>query len=187
LVRGAIDAAIPVVPVPGPSAVVAALSISGLPTDSFLFVGFVPRKATRREQLLENVKYHPATLVFYESPRRMSGLIASLVEVLGDREAVMARELTKVYEEVLRGPLTTILENIAARDSVRGECTLLVAGYEAPGVTEHEVIKKHLIAVRSENAYASVSDLVKTVAKRYDIPRKAVYDEALRLHRDGKI
>ena len=187
LVRGAIGAAIPVVPIPGPSAVVAALSISGLPTDSFLFVGFVPRKATRRDQLLRNVKYQPATLVFYESPRRMSGLLGSLVEVLGDRKAVMARELTKVYEEVLRGPLTTILENIAGRESVRGECTLLVEGYEAPGATENEVIKKHLLEIRSEETGASVSDLVKTVAKRHDIPRKAVYDEALRLQRDGKI
>ena len=187
LVKSAIDASVPVVPIPGPSAFVAALSVSGLPTDSFLFVGFIPRKANQRNRLLQGLKYQDVTLIFYESPRRIPTLITSLVDILGDREAVMARELTKVYEEVSRGRLTMLMQEIAGREPLRGECTLLVAGYEASPVVDGKTIRKYLIDIRNKETGMSASDLVKTVARRYQIPRKRVYDEALKLEREGKI
>jgi len=130
LVRAAIQAAIPVVPIPGASALTAALSVSGLPTDSFLFVGFAPRKSGKRKQFLDKLKAEPRTLIFYESPKRLLGLMREIVLVMGDRTAVVARELTKVYEEVLRGSLSSILETLKARPALKGEYTLLVGGGE---------------------------------------------------------
>lgn len=187
LVRSAIDASLPVVPIPGPSAFVTALSVSGLPTDRFFFVGFVPKKTARRRRLLENLRHQEATLVFYESPHRLAALVDELAEALGDREAVMARELTKVYEEIVRGRLTHILQEIAARESLRGECTLLVAGYEEDASIDRETIRRYLTSLGGRKAPVSVSDRVKAVAKQYRIPRKMVYEEALRLEKEGKI
>ena len=187
LVRSAIDASLPVVPVPGPSAFVAALSVSGLPTDRFLFVGFVPRKTVRRNQLLQGLRYQDVTLVFYESPRRLLTLVDALVEILGDRESVMARELTKLYEEIFRGRLTKLREDVAARESLRGECTLLVAGYENGSPVDGKTIREYLLSIDVGETPISVSDRVKAVAKRYRISRKKVYEEALRLEKEGKI
>ena len=103
LVRRAIQASVPVVPIPGASALVAALSVSGLSTDSFIFVGFPPRQPGKRKQLLKGLKGEPRTLIFYESPKRLIGLIRDMIQQMGDRSAVVARELTKVHEEIIRG------------------------------------------------------------------------------------
>ena len=127
LVRAAISQGIPVVPIPGPSAFVAALSISGLSTDSFLFLGFLPNKPAKRRKTLENWKDSKGTLVFYESPRRITATLADLLTILGDREIAVARELTKIFEEVLRGKISEVLARIEDK-KVRGEITLVVAG-----------------------------------------------------------
>lgn len=182
LVKRAVLGFLPVVPVPGPSAVIAALSVSALPTDSFLFIGFVPKKGGRRHRLLEGLKEQNATLVFYESPKRMSALVETLLVTFGDREAVMARELTKIHEEVFRGRLSTLKADIAGRDSLRGECTLLVAGASASSVVDPETVREYLRKVGE----MSLSDRVKAVADRYGISRKVVYEEALRWEREGE-
>jgi 16S rRNA (cytidine1402-2'-O)-methyltransferase len=127
LIRAAIDQEIPVIPIPGPSAVITALSVSGLPTDAFLFKGFLPHKSKKRRDLLRELEHARETLIFYESPHRISETLKDVYEVLGDREIVLSRELTKVYEEVLRGKVSGIVNQIEGRQ-LRGEITLVVSG-----------------------------------------------------------
>ena len=127
LIRAAIENEIPVIPIPGPSAVITALSISGLPTDAFFFKGFLPHKSKKRRDLLRELEEARETLIFYESPHRISETLKDVYEVLGDREIVLTRELTKVYEEVLRGKVSEILNQIGSRQ-LRGEMTLVISG-----------------------------------------------------------
>jgi 16S rRNA (cytidine1402-2'-O)-methyltransferase len=132
LVREARAQGLPVVPVPGPSAAVAALSVSGLPTDRFLFVGFLPKKAGARRRALAALAPERATLVLYESPARVLDSLGDMIEVLGDRDAFLCREATKVHEEYVRAPLSALRGSLAARDPVKGEIVLVVAGAQEP-------------------------------------------------------
>jgi len=127
LIRLAIENGIPIVPIPGPSAVITALSVSGLPTDAFLFKGFLPHKSKKRRDLLKELERVRETLIFYESPYRISETLKDILEVLGDREMVLTRELTKVYEEVLRGKVSEI-ENQIGKRRLKGEITLVIEG-----------------------------------------------------------
>ena len=127
LIRLAIENEIPVVPIPGPSAVITALSIAGLPTDAFFFKGFLPHKAKKRRDLLSELVDVRETLIFYESPHRISETLQDILDRMGDREMVLARELTKVYEEVLRGRVSEIQQQIGSR-KLKGEITLVVSG-----------------------------------------------------------
>lgn len=116
---------IPVIPIPGPSAVIAALAVSGLPTEEFLFVGFLPSRAGARRKALEALKSEPRTIVLYEAPHRLVDTLADAAAVMGSRPAVVAREITKIHEEFLRGSLTELCD--AARNRApRGEITLLI-------------------------------------------------------------
>src|SRR5512139_354761 len=127
LIRLAIEHDIAIIPVPGPSAVIAALSVAGLPTDAFLFKGFLPHKSKKRRDLLEEVKEARETLIVYESPHRITETLQDLLEILGDRDMVLTRELTKIHEETLRGRVSTIQQQIAGR-SLKGEITLVISG-----------------------------------------------------------
>lgn len=127
LIRSAIAKSIDVIPIPGVSATITALSISGLPTHAFTFVGFLPRKKGKRLERLSRLKEGGHTLVFYESPRRISNFLEELLSVFGNREVVLAREMTKVHEEVIRGKISEVMEEIQ-RKEIRGEVTLIVAG-----------------------------------------------------------
>jgi 16S rRNA (cytidine1402-2'-O)-methyltransferase len=126
LVRAAIEAGAKVEPVPGPSALIAALAASGLPTDSFRFCGFLPSKSGQRTRLLESLAGEESTLIFYEAPHRILESLEAIAQVMGPRPVVVARELTKLHEEFLRGSAVEILAQLAARDSVKGEITLLI-------------------------------------------------------------
>jgi 16S rRNA (cytidine1402-2'-O)-methyltransferase len=128
LVREARDEGLPVVPVPGPSAAIAALSVSGLPTDRFLFVGFLPPRPGARRRALEELASERSTLVFHESPARVVDSLADMAAVLGDRQAFLCREATKLHEEYVRASLSAIRASLAARDSVKGEVVLVVKG-----------------------------------------------------------
>lgn len=130
LVRAALAAGFPVVPVPGPSALLAALVASGLPTDAFVYLGFLPRKDAERQRLLESVRAEPRTLVAYEAPHRLLETLAALAAVLGDRPVAVARELTKLHEEIFRGPVSAARAHFAAK-AILGEITLVVAGAAA--------------------------------------------------------
>ncbi|MGA2515942.1 MAG: 16S rRNA (cytidine(1402)-2'-O)-methyltransferase [Thermodesulfobacteriota bacterium] len=127
LIQTAIEHQIPIVPIPGASAVIAALSVSGLPTDAFVFRGFLPHKTKKRRDLLEELAAARETLIFYESPHRISETLKDIYEVLGDRKIVLTRELTKIYEEVLRGNVSEIQLQIGER-KLKGEITLVISG-----------------------------------------------------------
>jgi 16S rRNA (cytidine1402-2'-O)-methyltransferase len=127
LIQTAIESQIPIVPIPGPSAVIAALSVSGLPTDAFLFKGFLPHKSKRKRDLLMQLEDVRETLIFYESPHRLSETLIDILDILGDREMVLTRELTKIYEEVFRGRVSDIQSQIGER-KLKGEITLVVTG-----------------------------------------------------------
>jgi len=127
LIQLAIENKIPVIPIPGPSAVIAALSVAGLPTDSFLFKGFLPHKSKKKRDLLKELEGMRETLIFYESPHRLSETLKDIFEIFGDREIVLTRELTKIYEEILRGKVSEIQNQLAKRN-LKGEITLVVSG-----------------------------------------------------------
>jgi 16S rRNA (cytidine1402-2'-O)-methyltransferase len=127
LIQAAIEDQVSIIPIPGPSAVIAALSVSGLPTDAFIFRGFLPHKSKKKRDLLSELKEVRETLVFYESPHRISETLKDILEILGDREMALTRELTKIYEEILRGKVTEIQTRIADRQ-LKGEITLIISG-----------------------------------------------------------
>jgi len=127
LIQLAIENQIPIVSIPGPSAVITALSVSGLPTDAFLFKGFLPHKSKKRRDLLKELEEVRETLIFYESPHRISETLRDILEILGDREIVLTRELTKVYEEIMRGKVSEILNQVGDR-TLKGEITLVISG-----------------------------------------------------------
>ena len=127
LIQRAIEEDMQIVPIPGPSAVIAALSVAGLPTDAFLFKGFLPHRSKKRRDLLSEVKEARETLVVYESPHRITETLQDLLEILGDRDMVLTRELTKIHEETFRGRVSTIQQQIAGR-SLKGEITLVISG-----------------------------------------------------------
>src|SRR5258708_6117109 len=138
LISLAIRHHIPVVPIPGASAFLAALVASGLPTDSFRFSGFLPPKGGQRRQMLESIKASPRTQVFYEAPHRVKEAVEDVVEILGEeRHVVIAREVTKIHEEFLRGRASEILETLNARGDIKGEITLLIGKAED---TERKVV-----------------------------------------------
>lgn len=127
LVRAAIEASIEVEAVPGASAVITALAVSGIPTDQFTFIGFLPDKGGKRKNKLTELKDLQHTLVFYVSKWKVEKVLSDMIEVFGERNAVLCRELTKMHEEVVRAPLSKILENVKGRE-VKGELTLVVGG-----------------------------------------------------------
>jgi 16S rRNA (cytidine1402-2'-O)-methyltransferase len=133
LIQTAIENQITIIPIPGPSSVIAALSISGLPTDAFLFKGFLPHKSKRKRDLLKQLGEVRETLIVYESPHRLSETLNDILEIFGDREMVLTRELTKIYEEVIRGKISEIKDQIGTR-KLKGEITLVISGKTRKGV-----------------------------------------------------
>ena len=128
LIRAAIDAGIPLVSLPGPCAAITALAASGLPMNEYYFVGFLPARKTARDRRLADLARVPATMILYESPRRLTSTLAAVAKILGNRQICIARELTKIHEEYIRGPVEDILAREADRQW-RGEITLLIAGW----------------------------------------------------------
>ncbi len=180
LVRMAGEANIPVVPVPGCNAAVAGLSAAGLPTDAFLFLGFPPKKQGKQSSALESVKSQTATLVFYESPKRIKTLIDRAQEILGNRNACLARELTKRYEEFIRGKLSDILAELEARDQVKGECVLFIQGTDPDeAILSPEDLQAVILERLKENP--KTGDLAKELATTFNLPKKQVYDTILSL------
>jgi len=179
LVRLTVEAGIPVVPIPGPTAAIAALAASGLPTDRFTFYGFLPRKGGARRQALEELRAAPGTLILYESPRRLRETLLDLRDALGDRRACVAREITKVHETFVRGRLSELAERFAGE--VLGEVTLVVEGRSGQPPAEAAGDPDAMLRERLE-AGASVRDAAREVADALGLPRKAVYQRALELH-----
>jgi 16S rRNA (cytidine1402-2'-O)-methyltransferase len=139
IIEAAIANNITVTPIPGVSAATAAMSVAGLPTDSFVFIGFPPKKKGKRLKFLKELAVEPRPLIFYESPKRILFFLEELISCLGDRPAVLAREMTKLHEEFIRGSMLEILSTVKSRPQVKGECTLLVA---ASGEGKEEIDSK---------------------------------------------
>ncbi|HEY7477795.1 MAG TPA: 16S rRNA (cytidine(1402)-2'-O)-methyltransferase [Actinomycetota bacterium] len=171
LVRAVADRGIEIAVVPGPSAVVAALAVAGLPTDRWAFEGFLPKRAGDRRRRLEAVAHDERTLVFFESPLRVRAMLTDLAAVLGDRPAALCRELTKLHEEVLRGSASSILESLGTEDP-RGEVVLVVAGATAvTGDLDAAVeVARHSIADGDRPREAS-----RAAAERFGVSANAVY------------
>jgi 16S rRNA (cytidine1402-2'-O)-methyltransferase len=173
LVRDARDAGLPVVPVPGPSAAVAALSVSGLPTDRFLFVGFLPPRSGARRRALEELARERSTLVFYETAVRVVDALADMVDLLGDREGFLCREATKVHEEYRRDRLSALRASLAERGAVRGEIVLVVggAGTPSPAAGQDPVALYRQLAAGGLRR----REAVKETARRLGRPAREVY------------
>ena len=171
VVRAALASGFSVVPIPGPSAVLAALSASGLPMDEFRFIGFLPAKATARRSVLEGVARNSGTVIAYESPHRILESLADISQILGERQIVLARELTKIHEEFLRGTPDEIRSQLSKRESIKGEITLLIAQSE-----EKDQIEDPLAEIsRLEGAGFDRMEAIKNVAKRMGLPKREIY------------
>lgn len=185
LVRALRERDVQVIPVPGPCALVAALSASGLPTDRFLFAGFLPVKGGARRTRLETLVQRGETLVFYESPHRIRDTLADLAAVFGERRLVLARELTKTFETFLDGSAASLLETLDADpDQARGEFVIMVEGAEETGRDSAEVEGRQLLeAMLGEGV--GVKQVAAVAAKLLGGRKKAWYDMALSLKADG--
>jgi 16S rRNA (cytidine1402-2'-O)-methyltransferase len=178
LVKRAVQESIPLVPIPGASALAAALSVSGLPTESFLFQGFLPSKASARRKWMESVKERTETLLFYESPRRLRSFLEDACEILGDRRIVVAREMTKVYEEILRGTITEVLKRLTAE--VKGEVTVMLEGNTRPQKPDLPTVAEALKHY-SQTLGLSMKESVNRVAEDLGVSRREVYQESLKM------
>lgn len=181
LVRAAISAGIAVVPIPGPSAPIAALAVSGLPTDSFVYLGFLPRRRKERRRFLQAIAREKRTLVAFEAPHRLSASLEDIEEVLGDREMALTRELTKLHEEVIRGNVSHLRAHFQ-EVRPRGEFTLVVAGAKEEA-WEEEKVREALRQLRFEGV--SGREATKEVAELSGHPRSEVYEIWLDLANKG--
>lgn len=183
LVRQAIAQSIRVVPVPGPVAAVAALNVSGLPMDSFAFFAFLPSRSGKRKNFLETLRGETKTMVFYESPNRLVSALKDIGEVLGNRQIAVSRELTKLYEETLRGTVGEVIESLR-RKKVKGEITVVVSGAPAgrPDLSPEE-IRARFEEARTDPA-SSTRDIVDLLSEETDMPRKEIYRHVLDFMRD---
>ena len=180
LVKKAIEENIPVVPIPGVCAPITALSASGLATDTFVFIGFPERKKQKRARQIETFITEKRTLILYESPRRIVMLLEELCHAMGDRNAVLSRELTKLHEEFIRGTLFEIFENMRQRDSIKGEFTLLIAGADEKDTTKRISLHDEIVtALQTSDDKPSI--MSKKLAEKTGLSRKIIYDELLKI------
>ena len=175
LVRAAVEEGLPVVAIPGPSAALAGLMLAGLPSDRFLFAGFLPARAGERAAVLAELKPVRATLIFFESPQRLAESLAAMAEILGARQAAVARELTKLHEEVRRGGLAELAAHYAQAGPPKGEVTVLVG----PPLDEAPDLVRIDAALDAALAFMPVKAAAEMIAGLTDVPRKTVYDRAL--------
>lgn len=189
LISLAIEHHIPVTPIPGPSAFLTGLAASGMPVEPFRFHGFLPAKRGQRRQILETIQSSPHTEIFYEAPHRLKDSLEDIVEVLGgERKIVVARELTKIHEEFIRGPAAEVLKTLIARENIRGEITLLIGKYETgqkisfavPAVTVRLRVEQIMEEERLDEKAA-----LKKVAKERGISKSEAYREFQRTKSQG--
>lgn len=175
--RELIELGLPVTSAPGPSAVATALTIAGLPTDKFLFAGFLPNAKGARRSALADLAGVPATLVFYESPKRVAAMLTDAAAAMGDdRRCVVCRELTKKFEECIRGSLKEVAEQLSDTN-VKGEIVVLIDRASSPDVSEADITK----ALEDALATMSVRDAADFVSKMFHLPRRQVYQQAMQV------
>ncbi len=174
LLKAALEAGHQVIPVPGPSAPIAAISASGLPSDQFLYLGYLPRKSQARQKTLDQVKDKPWTLIFLETPHRLLKSLPDIRQVLGDREMAVARELTKLHEEIIRGTVSELMEHYSRKEP-KGEITLVISGKITEGAwPESQLIEE--IQKRLKTSQSSPSFLARNLAEQSGWSRRDIYD-----------
>ena len=176
LVAEAVQNGVPVFPIPGASSVLAGMAVSGLPSDRFLFVGFLPPKEAARRTAIAEVDGIAASLIFLETGPRLAACLADLAAVLGDRQAAVARELTKKFEEVLRGSLDELSTQIGDK-ALKGEVVVLVARGDSEKISDSDLEDQ----VRAALQTMSVKDAADSVSKAHGLARRKVYQLALKL------
>ncbi len=181
LVRLAIEAKVPVVPLPGPNAGLTGLIASGMDTTRFTFIGFLPKTQKHRLPVLESIKQYEGTLIFYEAPHRIRSVLTEIAAVLGDRQAVLCRELTKKYEQYMRGTLCQLQDELAMQGT-RGEFVILVAGAapEESSAADNNVDYASLVQ-ELMNQGVDKKEAIRTVARRCGVSKRSVYQAALTL------
>ncbi len=177
LVGRAFDENIRVVPIPGASAVIAGLSVSGLSTERFVFLGFLPNKPGKRKKELKKLIFETRTMVFFEAPHRLKAMLTDLKEILGNRQMVMLREMTKVFEEIRKGPVSAILGHLPP-DRIRGEFTLVVTGSEEEkaDATEPQVVKRIEEMLKEK---MSVKDIAGVLSSEEGLTYRQIYRKCL--------
>ena len=185
LINLALKNDIQIIPIPGVSALITALVVSGLPTDKFVFEGFLPRKIKERKKYFKSIENEERTIVFYETPHRLKKALKDMLEILGGREIVIARELTKKYEEIIRGNLNQVLSEINTKE-IKGEITLIVQG----GTKNKEndtinfllkecIIKEYLNKLKIQGY--SNKDIIKIAQEKLNIPKNIIYKKLLEM------
>ena len=178
LVKKAVEEKCKVVSVPGPCALISALVVSGLPTNSFFFSGFVPKKKIDKEKFFENLKSLETTLIFYETPKRIKKTLIEMSKVFGlSKNVVICKELTKKFEEIERGSLRDLVFFFSDLINIKGEYVILLENNNKREITDKEIIDELLIELGSKSMKSSVS----LIAKKLEVSRKKVYDIALKL------
>jgi len=182
LIREAIANDIVIVPIPGASAIITALSASGLATDSFVFAGFLSKKDGKRRNQLQALEGEERTIILYESPFRILTLLKELIEIMGDRYGVLSREMTKTYEEFLRGNLSEILDNLKNRPAIKGEITLLIEKKQKDDAAALLDVVREELRIRLAAKDDTLSSIVKKTSAKYGLPKNIVYSEALKIN-----
>jgi len=183
LVEAALKNRLNVTPIPGVSAATAALSVAGLPTDSFIFAGFLAKKKAKRLRQLHELASEPRTLILYESPRRILTLLNEIIAVMGDRPGMLAREMTKLHEEFVRGRLSEIMARLKNRTAVKGECTLLIAGHDSGQELPWPIVKQQ-IAAAVASGQDSLSAIAREIAAKTGIAKNKIYAAALKISKE---
>lgn len=181
LVRAAVEEGITIIPIPGANAGLSALIVSGLPTDRFVFRGFLPRDKKERREELERLRPYLETLIFYESPHRISKTLHEMLEIFGDRKIALGRELTKRYEEFIRGGMEEVLRFLEEQEEIRGEFTLIVEGSTEVEEAEIDSWWRGLDIVTHVNVHiekgANKKEALKLTAEERGLPKREVYNE----------
>ena len=178
IVNAAIEAGVPVTSLPGPSAVTTALAAAGLPTASFLYLGYPPRAASKRRTFFAAHARQSATLVFYEAPHRLAATVADLLATLGDRPACLARNLTKPHERYQRGPLSQLLAELEAEETVRGEATVIVGGASGDEPEDRTGVEEDIAEMLAEGADSRT--ILEHIMTEHGLKRREAYELILR-------
>jgi 16S rRNA (cytidine1402-2'-O)-methyltransferase len=187
LVRKCHDHNIPVIPIPGPSSLTAAISVSGFGQTSFVFLGFLPGQKGKRSKLLSAHAHDQELIIFFETAKRIKKALFDCLEIFGERKMVLAREITKLYEEVLRGSISDVIEVLSSRKEIKGECVILLDRDEGPQADDIENLADLLRWYR-DNTNSSLKDAVKRVSVDLNVSRSQTYKEALSIwHEEQKL
>ena len=185
LINLALKNNIKTIPVPGVSALITALVVSGLSTDKFVFEGFLPRKIKERKRCFKGIENEERTIIFYETPHRLKRALKDMLEIWGDRKVVIARELTKMYEEIIRGKLSQVLTEISTKE-IKGEITLIVQGgikkkeNDSIDFLKDECIMQEYLKKLKNQGYSN-KDIIKIAQEKINIPKNLIYKKLLEM------